>query len=290
MWLILWVIQALLNSIWMILTKKVVENKKVWNNIQTLFSRFNHLIILLLIINLWFFNFDINSSTFWFLDILLLIFATISLYITYPLRRIAYANEKISTLQPFAMLFQVFPVIIGFIFIATERANFITFLFAILASFIVIIPNIDYKTFKINKFSLMVLISSIIRSFHVFATVYFLTKLNAVNFYLLETILIILFSIFLILLKWEFKEFKLLDKKYIKLLTTANTISVWSVLIALTMYTTIWIIATSLLSLLYLVFVYILSYFILWEKPSKKDIIISTLVSICVALWMFFKL
>lgn len=290
MWLILWVIQALLNSVWMILTKKVVENKKVGNNIQTLFSRFNHLIILLLIINLWFFNFDINSSTFWFLDILLFIFATISLYITYPLRRIAYANEKISILQPFAMLFQVFPVIIGFIFIATERANFITFLFAILASIIVIIPNIDYKTFKINKYSLMVLISSIIRSFHTFATVYFLTKLNAVNFYLLETILIIVFSVFLILIKWEFKQVKLLNKKYIKLLTTANTISIWSILIVLTMYTTIWIVATSLLSLLYLVFVYVLSYFILWEKPSKKDIIISFLVSICVALWMFFKL
>jgi len=99
------------------------------------------------------------------------------------------------------MLFQVFPVIIGFIFIASERINVLTFIFAILASFIVILPNINFKTFKLNKYSLMVLISSIIKSFHVFATVYFLTKLNAVNFYLIETILIIIFSLVLIVIK-----------------------------------------------------------------------------------------
>jgi hypothetical protein len=62
------------------------------------------------------------------------------------------------------MLFQVFPVILGFIFITTERANIITFLSAITASLIVIIPNIDWKNFKMNKYSLMVLTSSIIKS------------------------------------------------------------------------------------------------------------------------------
>jgi hypothetical protein len=44
----------------------------------------------------------------------------------------------VSVLQPYAMLFQVFPVIIGFIFIASERANLITFISAIIASIIVI--------------------------------------------------------------------------------------------------------------------------------------------------------
>jgi len=62
------------------------------------------------------------------------------------------------------MLYQVFPVILGFVFIASERANLITFLVAILASFIVIIPSIDWKKFKMNKYSSMVLLSSIIKS------------------------------------------------------------------------------------------------------------------------------
>jgi len=289
MWIILWIIQSFLNSVGMILTKKVLENKAVGNNIQTLFSRFNHLIILLLVISLGFFDFKLNNSWFTYTDIVLLLVATTWLYITYPLRRIAYANEKISTLQPFAMLFQVFPVIIGFIFIASERANLITFIFALIASFIVIIPNIDLKTFKINKYSLMVLTSSIIKSFQLFATVYFLSKLDAVNFYLLESIIIIIFSVILLIIKREFNQFKLLTKKYVRLLTIANSVSVVSIVLVLTMYTNLWIIATSLLGLLYILFVFSLWYVFLWEKPTKKDIIITILISICITIWLFFK-
>ncbi len=289
MWIIIWVIQSFLNSIWMILTKKVLENKKVWNNIQTLFSRTNHFIIIVLLFSFWFFDFNISSWTFSNKDILLLLIATTWLYLTYPLRRTAYANEKISTLQPFSMLFQVFPIIIWFIFIASERANFLTFIFALLASMVAILPNIDFKTFKINKYSLMVLLSSIIKSFQLFATVYFLTKLDPVNFYLLETIIIIIFSLLLLIIKKEIYQFKLLNKKYLKLLTSANTVAVWSIIMVLTMYSSLWVVATSLLSLLYIFFVFTLWYIFLWEKPSKKDIITTILISICIFFGLYFK-
>ena len=289
MWIIIWVIQSFLNSIWMILTKKVLENKKVWNNLQTLFSRTNHFIIIILLFTFWFFDFNMSNWTFSNKDILLLLIATTWLYLTYPLRRTAYANEKISTLQPFSMLFQVFPIIIWFIFIASERANFLTFVFALLASMVAILPNIDFKTFKINKYSLMVLLSSIIKSFQLFATVYFLTKLDPVNFYLLETIIIIIFSFLLLLIKKEFYQFKLLNKKYLKLLTSANTVAVWSIIMVLTMYSSLWVVATSLLSLLYIFFVFSLWYIFLWEKPSKKDIITTILISICIFLGLYFK-
>jgi len=116
------------------------------------------------------------------------------------------------------MLFQVFPIIIGFLFISTQRQNIITFIFALIASFIVILSNVDFKKITINKYSLMVLISSIIKSFQVFATLYFLTILSPSNFYLVETILVIIISLILMFSKREFKEFKLLEKRYIKLL------------------------------------------------------------------------
>jgi len=187
------------------------------------------------------------------------------------------------------MLFQVFPIIIWFIFIASEKANFITFISALVASFIVILPNIKINSLKINKYCLMVLTSSIIKSFQVFSTLYFLTILNSANFYLLESILVIIFSIILMLYKSEFGEFKKLEKGYVKLMMFVNSIVIVSILLALTMYSTLWIVTTSLLSLLYLVFVYIIWFFILKEIPSKKDIIITILVSICIMIWMYFK-
>jgi hypothetical protein len=55
------------------------------------------------------------------------------------------------------------------------------------------------------------------------------------------------------------------------------------------MFSTLWIVLTSLLSLLYLVFIYILWYFILKEIPKNKDIIITILVAFCIIIWVYFK-
>jgi len=289
MWLILWILQSFLNATWMVIWKILLENKKIWNNLQTLFNRSYHFFIIITLFYIWIFHFELNKIDFTYKEYLIIIIATAWLYITYPLIRIAYASEKVSVLQPFAMLFQVFPIIIWFIFIASEKANFITFISALVASFIVILPNIKINSLKINKYCLMVLTSSIIKSFQVFSTLYFLTILNSANFYLLESILVIIFSIILMLYKSEFGEFKKLEKGYVKLMMFVNSIVIVSILLALTMYSTLWIVTTSLLSLLYLVFVYIIWFFILKEIPSKKDIIITILVSICIMIWMYFK-
>ena len=93
----------------------------------------------------------------------------------------------------------------------------------------------------------------------------------------------------MIFIKWEFSEIKKITKKYAKLLFSANFVAVISVLLVLTMYSTLWVVTTSLLSLLYLVFIYIFWYIILKEIPGKKDIIIAVLVSICIVVWVLFK-
>ncbi|MDD3144674.1 MAG: hypothetical protein PHV23_01025 [Candidatus Gracilibacteria bacterium] len=286
---ILGILQSFLNATGMVLGKIVLENKKIGNNLQTLFNRSYHFFIIIILFYIGIFHFELNKIDFTYKEYLIIIIATAGLYITYPLRRIAYASEKVSVLQPFAMLFQVFPIIIGFIFIASEKANFITFISALVASFIVILPNIKINSLKINKYCLMVLTSSIIKSFQVFSTIYFLTKLNSANFYLLESILVIIFSIILMLYKSEFGEFKKLEKSYVKLMMFVNSIVIVSILLALTMYSTLGIVTTSLLSLLYLIFVYIIGFFVLKEIPSKKDIVITVLVSLCIMIGMYFK-
>lgn len=287
--IIIWIIQSFFWATWMVLTKKVVLNKKVWNNLQTFLNRSYHLIVILIVFNLWLLENDFIASDFKNYDYFLLILASLWLYITYWLRRIAYANEKVSVLQPFAMLFQVFPVILAFIFIWTERSNPITFLSALLASFIVIWTSIDFKKFKINKYSLMVLGSSTIKSFQLFVSLYFLSKVNPASFYFIETIVILIISIIILTYKKEFSELKLLSKKYIKLVIFTNTVVIISIFLVLTMYSSLWVVLTSLISLFYLGFVYLLSYLILNEKASKKDVVIAILVSICIIVWVVFK-
>jgi hypothetical protein len=85
----------------------------------------------------------------------------------------------------------------------------------------------------------MVLLSSTIKSFQVFAVLYFLTKFNPPSFYFTETILVVIISLILITIKKEFSEIKLLTKKYIRLLLLANSIVVVSILLSLTMYSSL---------------------------------------------------
>jgi len=289
MWILIWIIQSFLNATWMVLTKKVVENKKISNNYQTFFSRTHHFLIIWFLFYIWFLDYNFIEANLQNNDFLILLAWSIAIYTTYPLRRIAYANEKVSVLQPYAMLYQVFPIIIGFIFIANERANLITFISALLASIVIIWTSINYKNFKFNKYSLMVLTSSIIKSFQIFGVLFLLTKFNPASFYFTESIILMIISISLIILKKEIKQIKLLSKKYVKLLLLVNTIVVTSILLSLTLYSTLWVVTTSLLSLLYLIFIYILWYFILNDKPAKKDILVTVFVVLCIIIWMLFK-
>ena len=288
-WIIMWIFQSIFWALGMVISKLALENKLIGNNLQTLFSRTAHFSIIWVIFVFWFLDNNFSEVHLNYLEWWLFILSAIALYFTYFLRRAAYANEKVSVLQPFAMLFQIFPVIIWFIFIATERANFITFLMAILASIIVIVPSIDFKQFKINKYSLMVLLSSTIKSTQLFFILHLLTKFNPQTMYFVESIIIICLSLIMMISKKEFWQFKLLTKRYSWLLFTANSIWIVSIILALTMYTQLWVVATSLISLLYLVFVYLFWYIILKETPSRKDIIIAVLVAGCIFIWMIFK-
>lgn len=289
--IIIWILQSLFAALWMVFWKKVVENKKVWNNWQTFFSRLNHWLVILILITIgaFWFNFEVPREELNINNILIFVIAVIGLYITYPLRRIAYANEKMSVLQPFAMLAQVFPIILWFLFISWERTNIITFIMAIIASLIVIWTSVDFKNLKINKYSVMVLISSIIKSIQLFAVLYFISFLSPETFYLIESILVISISIILITFKKEFNQIQLITKEYFKLLTIANIIAVISILLVFNMYTSLWVVATSLISLLYLWFVYLFWYLILKEIPSKKDVIVTLLVALCIIIWIYFK-
>lgn len=287
--LILWIIQSFFSALWMVMSKKVLENREVWNNFQTFFSRTAHMLLLLSFFLLGFITLNFDLTLISPQDWLLFLWATGALYFTYYLRREAYANEKVSVLQPFAMLFQVFPVIFAFIFISSRDTALITFLMALTASALVIIPAIDWKNFKINKYSLMVLLSSTIKSAQLFVIIYMITKVTPATLYFIESIIVVLVSLFLMGTKKELGDFKKIEKGYFWLLFSTNSVWIISILLSLSMYANFGVVITSMISLLYLGFLYLLSFFILKDKASKKDLLISFWVAVCVITGIYFK-
>ncbi len=289
MTLLLWIIQSFFGAFGMVMVKKMVEKRKIGNNWQTILNRWVHILILFPVVLLGFLSYDLPSKEITSFNVFLFILAATAISVTYPLRRIAYANEKVSILQPFSMLFQVFTIIISFIFIASERVNLITFLMALLASLIVIWTSIDIKKIEINTYSLMVLASSVIKSIQVFIMLYFIKFLSPVTFYITESFVIIGLSLLLLIGKKQLWELSVLTKDYAKMLVQTNTIAIISIIIALSMYKNLWAVATSLISLLYLVFVYMFWYILLKEIPKKKDVIVTILVSLCIIIGILFK-
>ena len=287
--IIIWITQSIFWALWMVVSKLALQNKNVWNNFQTFFSRSAHIVIIALLFFTGILEFQSPIWIFWIKEWLLLFWSWAALYFTYFLRREAYGNEKVSVLQPFAMIFQIFPIIFGFIFIASERTNIITFFMALVASAVVIIPSIDFKNFKMNRYCSMVLLSSTIKSVQIFIVLYLISILDSSTFYFIESFYIVFMSVVLMIWKKQLWDFKKVSLDYAKILFTANAIWIISILLVLTMYTSIGIVATSLISLLYLVFVYLFWYLILKEIPEKKDVIIAFVVSICIIVWMFFK-
>ncbi len=286
---IIWIFQSVLAALRMITDKKVANNKAIWNDILIFLSRGWHILFLIVLILFWIFDFNIPKENINLINFLILITSSVMIYFIFFLRKVSYSNEKVTVLQPFAMLAQVFPIIFWFIFIMAERENLITFLSALLASLIVIWTSIDYKNFKINKYSLLILFSSILKAIQVFAIIYLLDFVSPVTYYILESIIMFVISIFIIIWKKQTHQIKFFTKSYTKLFILANFITLWAILLNLMMYKSLWIILTSLISLLYLIFVFIFSKLILKEKIWKKNIIISVVVAICIVVWMLFK-
>jgi len=289
MGILLWIIQTFLWAAGKVLTKKMLEQRKIGDNWQTIFNKGWHIIIMIPFIFIWILSFDIPKQELTLFNILLFILWAILIASTYPFRRIAYANEKVSVLQPFEMLFQVFTIIIWFIFIATERANTITFMFAIIATLVVIAWSMQWKKVILNKYSAMIGLGSIIKSGQVFIMLYFIQILSPATFYTLESLIIIVASFALVIGRNQFAELWLLTKKYIWILLISNGVIICAILLSLGMYKNLWVVATSLISLSYLIFVYFFGYVLLKEIPKSKDIIVTFLVVICIIAGMMFK-
>lgn len=291
MWYLIWIIQSIFSSISMILSKKVLENKKIWNDLQTFFIRLNYFLFIVIILYFGAFGISINipENFFNIWNVWFFIFSTMILYVTYPLRRIAYANEKISVLQPFAMLSQIFPIVIGFIFLASERTSLATFFIALLTSFLVVWFSVDFGKIKINRYSMMVLTSSLIKSVQVFAVLYFLKILSPIWFFFFETIIVMFIATFLLFFNKQRWEIKLLTKDYVKLFLFSNSVAFIALMLNFTLYVEIWIVATSLLNMLYLVFVYVLSYLVFGDKPCRKDLFLSFLIVFAILLSSYLK-
>ena len=272
----LWILNAILWSIWGIVYKKslmamdwVISNKLyqfIWAFFTILFTWILYL------------YYDFESVD---LFIFFLLFLTAILWIFWELfSQYAYKKEKISVLVPYEEFESIFTV--GFWFILFSDNSLISFVFTIFAWITLVIWSIDFKNFSFNKYCLALIVSSLFSTSQILLYWYILIKISEFNVFFYNIIMVFFILLVISIFNKEiYKIWKINIFKY-KYIFLENFIRFIIWIFSLFIISELWIIQAVLIWMLFMITSMLSAYFFLKEKISKKEIIVAVIVSLCI--------
>jgi len=235
-------------------------------------------------------------AIFWyiFLDFQIPNFLVLALLITTGILQIfsdlfeqfAYKNEKLSTLAPFWEFSSIFTII--FWFVIFQDTTFLSFIFALLAGVTLFAGNINFTTFKINKYCISMGISWLLLAIKMIIYWFILVKISPYNVFFYNILFVTLLLWWYTILTKQLSQIKKFTPKAIKYFTLENIGRLIYTVIVLFMIQNLWIIQAVLLGMLFLFASVFFAKIFLWEKISKKQKLILLIVSICISAWVIY--
>lgn len=286
--IILGVLNSILNAASWAFWKKSFNNSlpnllflMLWDIIAIFF-------VIVLIFLLWV-NFNIFLNPY---AILLLIIVWVLDTIGALLEIKILKKVKLSQVLPYGSFDKLFVIIFWFLLFYWKvwYTSFATLFISILTVFIIILFSIDIKKFKLDIFVLQYIFVKFIYAISTLIIWKILLEYSSVD---ILTILVLAYFIIVFILNLLFKnKFKLLlkeNKKFYKYrflssITWWLCIWIWFFIIK-----TSWVLVASLLSFVTIVFSIFSMKFLLWDNPTKKQVILAALVVILIWLWFYFK-
>lgn len=279
-----WILWALLVSLWDIAYKKSVLVSE--NKVSDLWFQFVSWGLSLCLITLIFFGailFDFQSLNNIFTIKTFIIFILIGFINVFVSSMFAYAfkNEKIAILAPYQESETIFTVVFGFLFFSNVSLS--SFIFVLIAWFILVLWSLDFKNIKFNKYALAVILWSLVYAIKSNLIAYLLFSITPLDSLFYWNIFAFLTIFSIILFKKEFrKSLWWTDKKMVFFMNSESItrLSVWYIYAYLV--SEIWIIQTTLLWLLTIFSNMTFAYIVFKEVPAKKDYIVAFLVILCI--------
>lgn len=239
-----------------------------------------------MIVLIYFFIVGINIHSF---DIFLL-FSTFSILlintISTWLSQKLYRQEKISAIIPYTNLNKVLAIILSF-FIFSD-VSFLSLLITILAIIIIIIFSIDFKKFIVPNSTSLIMLTEILTSINMVWSWYLILKYWEDIYFILFLILWILFLSILTFILWQYKSIKWLKRDF-----WINRI-IWSSswiarFLSMLVISELGLSITILLSFLWIWITLLFSYIILKDKPARKDLILTFIITALVWIGFYYK-
>lgn len=280
-----WILWALLVSLWDIAYKKAVlvsENKV--SDLWFQFVSWGLSLSLISAIYFWaiLFNFQTLTNIFSLKIIsILVIVGFISIFVS-SLFAYAYKNEKLAVLAPYQESETIFTVIFWFLFFSDVSIT--SFIFVLIAWFILILWSLDFKNLKFNKFAFAIVLWNFVYALKANLIAYILVSITPLDSLFYSNIFAFLFAIIIVFYKKEITQtIWWTDKKMVLFMNSESItrLTVWFIYAILVKE--VWIIQTTLLWLLTIFSNMAFAYFVFNEIPAKKDYIIAFFVILCIA-------
>lgn len=276
------ILSELLNSISSIFRRKSLD----FNAPKELFSLFYYSSWFLIVFILY---------IFWYLHIkhlsllifILILWIVVIWLILWKINQTLYKRNKMSSLMPYQNISRI--VVIIFWFLIYQDTSLITLIIAIITTIIIALFSIDFKNYTVSKDIKIYSVVQIINWIITLTIVYILKDIWNINYFLYMYIIWIIFISSVVWYKWQFKQALKLPKKFYYYRLAASHIWWVSYLLSLLVIENLWATLSILVSYVWLSVTLLFTYLFLWEKISKKDIILSIIVSLLIWIWYIYK-
>lgn len=278
------ILGAFLEAVGMIIEKKILRKKKIdfreYNSYGFL-AIILLLIPIIIILNLFYAekfpillsSLAFSSKSLLILVAIIIISALANLFIFYALKW-----EKITELEPLRLLQPLFSIILAFFIISAERTLRIDIIIvSLIASAALVFSHLRKHHLSFNKYAISAILGSLFFALELILTNLILPYYPPLVFYFIRClgICILSFAIFR-------PKIETIDRKSWKLIFGVSFLWIVYRLLLYSSYLAKGVITTTLLFMLTPVFIYLMSYFYLHEKPNWRNIAAAIIIVACV--------
>lgn len=287
--IIFWIISSLLWSLWWTYGKKAANYSTLPNGLFVLFWPLVGIIFIYSLVYLLWVNSEIFRDNY---IILILIIAWIIDWLGTILEASIYKKIKISKILPYTSFDKLFIILIWFILFYWNPwyTSVPTLIIAILTVLVIMWFSIDYNNFKLDKDINQYIFVKFLYATSTLIIWSVLLKYTTIDmFSIIILVYLSFFLLFNILLKKDFKQIAKQTKDFYKYKLLSSVTGRWSFILWIFIIESSWVLLASLLSFITIVFSIVSMKIILWDTPSKKQVLLAVLVVTLIWIWFYFK-
>lgn len=230
---------------------------------------------------------DVDLTTFSLKNITIIIIICALWIGSNVISQYVYKNEKLSLIAPYENLNKILSIVLSF-FIFSD-VSVISLCIALFVIAIIFVTSVDFQRMQIPRTIQFFSINQVMVSVNTILIWYLLLNMSTIDYFVLENSIGILLLFWIIVFNKDIVKLTRQNKQFYKNRSWAAILGMLGYIISLYVISSFWVTVNILLSFLYLWFILVLSYFMLWDKPTMKSIIVSIVVTLLVGLGFYFK-